>query len=59
MKTDKDRDMKEFRRLLAKTSSGDFDGHTDFDRLTPEQRLMWLSRAARFAVMARKEKAPE
>ncbi|HOD16919.1 MAG TPA: hypothetical protein PK307_13885 [Spirochaetota bacterium] len=56
MKTGKNRDMDEFRRLLAKTSPGDFDGHTDFDKLTPEQRLMWLSQCAQFVTGARKGK---
>lgn len=31
----------------------DFDGHTEFDRLTPEQRLMWLSQTVQFAIAAR------
>jgi hypothetical protein len=26
----------------------DFDGHTDFHKLTPEQKLMWLSQSAQF-----------
>ncbi|MBC8043668.1 MAG: hypothetical protein IAF08_09525 [Rhizobacter sp.] len=29
----------------------DFDGHTEFHRLTAEQKLMWLSQAAQFAVL--------
>ena len=33
--------------------SKDFDGHTEFARLTPEQRLMWLSQAAQFVIAAR------
>ncbi len=41
-------DMEEFLTLLDKTTPSDFDGHTDFDRLTPEQRLLWLSQCARF-----------
>lgn len=53
MKTKKDRDLEEFRRLLAETTPADFDGHTDFDRLTPEQRLMWLSQCARFVTETR------
>ncbi|HUJ11990.1 MAG TPA: hypothetical protein VL171_18425 [Verrucomicrobiae bacterium] len=41
------------RRSQAKRVSSDYDGHTEFDRLTPEQRLMWLSQAAQFVVAAR------
>ena len=50
MKERRDRraDMEEFMELLDKTTPSDFDGHTDFDRLTPEQRLLWFSQCARF-----------
>ena len=34
-------------------SAKDFDGHTEFARLTPEQRLMWLSQSAQFVFAAR------
>ena len=32
----------EFERALARCKPEDFDGHTEFYRLTPEQRLEWL-----------------
>jgi hypothetical protein len=32
----------EFERALAQCTFKDFDGHTEFYRLTPEQRLEWL-----------------
>jgi hypothetical protein len=38
----------EFERALAQCKPEDFDGHTEFYRLTPEQRLEWLCQAARF-----------
>ena len=38
----------EFERALAQCTSEDFDGHTEFYRLTPEQRLEWLCQAATF-----------
>ena len=38
----------EFERALAQCKPEDFDGHTEFHRLTPEQRLEWLCQAARF-----------
>ena len=37
-----------FCALLEKTSPSDFDGHTDFAKLTPEQKLLWLSESAKF-----------
>ncbi len=38
----------EFERGLARCTPKDFDGHTDFHRLTAEQRLEWLYQAATF-----------
>jgi hypothetical protein len=34
--------------LLRKCRPEDFDGHTNFASLTPEQSLAWLDEAARF-----------
>jgi hypothetical protein len=34
----------------------DFDGHTDFDKLTPEQRLQWLSDMLDFMETARQSR---
>jgi hypothetical protein len=38
----------EFERALAQCKPENFDGHTEFYRMTPEQRLEWLCEAARF-----------
>lgn len=38
----------EFEHALARCRPEDFDGHTEFYRLTPEQRLEWLCQAAAF-----------
>jgi hypothetical protein len=38
----------EFERALARCKPEDFDGHTEFYRLTAEQRLEWLCQAATF-----------
>jgi hypothetical protein len=38
----------EFERALAQCKPEDFDGHTEFYRLTPEQRLEWLCQVATF-----------
>ena len=34
--------------VLKRCSPADFDGHTDFQRLTTSQRLDWLAQAAAF-----------
>jgi hypothetical protein len=33
--------------------SADFDGHTEFASMSPEQRLTWLSHVARFIFVVR------
>ena len=33
--------------------AADFDGHTEFASMSPEQRLTWLSHVARFIFVAR------
>jgi hypothetical protein len=38
----------EFERALGQCKPEDFDGHTEFYRLTPEQRLERLSQVATF-----------
>jgi hypothetical protein len=38
----------EFEPALAQCKPEDFDGHTEFYRLTPEQQLEWLCQAATF-----------
>jgi hypothetical protein len=34
--------------LIKNLSQEDFDGHTEFFTLTPEQKLIWLSQAVQF-----------
>ena len=36
-----------------KVEAKDFDGHSNFQQLTPVQRLMWLSQIQRFVAMAK------
>lgn len=36
------------RAILAQTTPEDYDGHTEFARLTPAQRLEWLDLAVQF-----------
>jgi hypothetical protein len=40
--------LAELRQCLADLTPRDFDGHTRYDALTAEQKLEWLSQAARF-----------
>ncbi len=35
---------------LERLTARDFDGHTEFSRMTAEQRIAWLSSGARFLV---------
>lgn len=39
--------------LLRNARCADFDGHTEFERLTPLQKLQWLSDCARFIMQVR------
>ncbi|MFP4014181.1 MAG: hypothetical protein ACLFVQ_08870 [Chitinispirillaceae bacterium] len=39
---------KRFADSIRFLSSEDFDGHTGFSGMSPEERLMWLSQAAQF-----------
>ncbi|MBN1532866.1 MAG: hypothetical protein JXA20_09405 [Spirochaetes bacterium] len=41
-------DIERFRELLRQARPEDFDGHTEFERMAPEERLMWLSQCAQF-----------
>ncbi len=38
----------EFLKSLNSLKASDFDGHTAFSSMSPEERLMWLSQAAKF-----------
>ena len=33
------------KRILERTTPADFDGHTEFARMTPDERLSWLDEA--------------
>jgi hypothetical protein len=53
-------DLSEVRRVIARATPEDFDGHTEFSRLTPQERLEWLDSAVTFieAAKARLVKQP-
>ena len=42
--------------LLLHCAPDDFDGHTEFHRLTPLQRLVWLDEAVAFIGAAKRMK---
>jgi len=39
-------------RKIAECPQEDFDGHTEFHRLSPKERLLWLSNTAYFVYSA-------
>ena len=39
---------KHIQTVLAESSQADYDGHTEFARMTPSQRLAWLDQAVLF-----------
>jgi hypothetical protein len=39
--------------VLRRTTAADFDGHTEFQRLSPRQRLAWLDEAVAFITAAK------
>jgi hypothetical protein len=41
-------ELDEFKKLLECAFPSDFNGHTEFESLTPEQRLQWLSQCVEF-----------
>jgi hypothetical protein len=34
--------------IIARSKPEDYDGHTEFDRLSPQERLEWLDAAVQF-----------
>ncbi len=48
MKPHENRDLEAFRERLLAADPSDFDGHTEFERLSPEDRLVWLAQCAHF-----------
>ncbi len=42
------------REIIGRTSAEDYDGHTEFARMTPAERLAWLDQAVLF-IASRKE----
>lgn len=57
MKTEKQVQPQEFAAQIAGLTNQDFDGHTDFHRLSPLERLRWLDAAIDF-IEATRSSAP-
>jgi hypothetical protein len=49
-----DATQKATREIIEQTTSEDYDGHTEFSRMTPAQRLAWLDQAVLF-IQSRKQ----
>ena len=47
-RTSRDTQVKKWLAQIDRCKPEDFDGHTEFYRLTPEQRLDWLAQAVQF-----------
>ncbi len=48
--------QKAMREIIERTTPEDYDGHTEFSRMTPAQRLAWLDQAVLF-IHSRKQPA--
>jgi hypothetical protein len=46
--------QKATRKIIEQTTPEDYDGHTEFSRMTPAQRLAWLDQAVLF-IQSRKQ----
>ena len=42
--------------VVRRATPSDFDGHTEFHRLSPRQRLVWLDEAVAFITAAQRAK---
>jgi hypothetical protein len=49
-----DLDPKTVASIIACSRPEDYDGHTEFERLSPKSRLEWLESAVRFIELARR-----
>lgn len=54
MKLHENREMDAFRECLIAADPLDFDGHTEFERLSAEDRLVWLAQCAQFFSLVKK-----
>ena len=53
----KKNDLENFRKILKQTSTSDFDGHSNFQKLTVKEKLIWLSELNYFKFIVKKKKS--
>lgn len=51
---EEDKELEEFRKSLENIDQKDFDGHTDFEKLSVREKLLWLSELNYFNYIAKK-----
>jgi hypothetical protein len=51
-------DLAEIRKIIARSRPEDYDGHTEFARLSPQQRLEWLDAAVVFIESTKTKNRP-
>lgn len=51
------KDIEDFKEQLKNISQKEFDGQTDFNKLSPIQKLRWLDQLIAFKNMASKAKS--
>lgn len=56
MKNSKLQRKEKWIEAIKKSRPSDYDGHTEFSKLDPEQKLQWLSDCARFMSMTNNKK---
>jgi hypothetical protein len=57
MNSDSPSNLESVRAIIARTSPKDYDGHTDFARMSATQRLRWLDQTVLF-IAAQKKPRP-
>lgn len=55
-KSKEDKELEEFRKSLEQFDESDFDGHTDFQKLSAREKLEWLSELIYFTHVASKRR---
>lgn len=49
-------DLEAFKKALDQMNEEDFDGHTEFDKLSTKEKLIWLSELNHFKSVVKKSK---
>lgn len=51
---DKEKELEDFRASLKEIETKDFDGHSDFEKLSVREKLIWLSELNYFKYIVKK-----